>query len=109
MKRRSWYPLHKRTFTPAEDSSSPMKRTAIRKEVEPKDGGQEGKNTQIQKSRGLEPGHRPVCRAFVSVSWSFLGQFRKFHDLVGEHIKMILMNPVIALPLRQKNMQSHKV
>lgn len=70
MKRRSWYPLYKRKFTPAEDSSSPMKRTAIRKEVEPKDGGQEGKNTQIQERRGLEPVERRLEIKNSSLNWA---------------------------------------
>ena len=44
------------------------------------------------------------CRVFVSVSQSFLGRFQKFKDLIGEHVKTILMNPVTSQQRLQKNL-----
>ena len=47
---------------------------------------------------------RRECRAFVPVSRVFLGRFQKFKDLVVEHIKVILMNPVALQSHRQKTL-----
>ena len=48
-------------------------------------------------------GRRRECREFVSISLSFLGRFQNFKDLIGEHVKPILMNPVTSLnpPLKK--------
>ena len=43
----------------------------------------------------------PENRVFVSVSWSFLGRFQKFKDLDGEHVKAILMNPIVSQTLKK--------